>query len=70
MTPTERRENCARYQGVVDDLKKAVFGNGQPGLKEDMMAVKTKMTILMSLQLLCTGALITGVIKLVFFMGP
>jgi hypothetical protein len=38
---------CGREK-EIDDIKKAIFGNGRPGLKEDMSTVKTTVEILTS----------------------
>lgn len=44
----ERRANCIEHRkdtqsntGDIDDLKKTVYGNGQPGLKERMTIMET-----------------------------
>ena len=63
----ERRANCKYYQNTVDDLKKTVFGNGSPGLKMEMISLKTKVNILMTLQIATLTAVFAGMIKI--FMG-
>jgi hypothetical protein len=63
----ERRANCIHYQKTVDDLKAAVFGNGRPGLKEEVQNMKQRLTGLLWLNSIVVIAIITAVVKL--FMG-
>ena len=61
----ERREACIAHQEKTEDLKKAVFGNGRPGLTYDMAQIKVTNKIILTLQTL----MLCAIIKIVFFGG-
>ena len=69
MSIDERRENCKYYQKTVDDLKSAVFGNGSKGLKLEVQEVKTRLTILTTLQSVTMVAILSAAVKIIFFGG-
>ncbi len=73
MTTNQRRDNCLKYQGIVDRHEKEINGDSgiHPGLvtkvnnvEKDNIIVKTKLNIMTTLQTLTLVAMITGVVKL------
>ena len=63
----ERRANCIHYQKTVDDLKTTVYGNGRPGLKEEVHTMKQRLTGLIWLNSIVVVAIITATVKI--FVG-
>jgi len=76
MKADERRENCKSYQDKVDRLVKQIDGNGKPGLIDDTTQIKvkqgkidTKINILTWLQSITAVAMVSGAIKIIFFVS-
>jgi hypothetical protein len=65
-------EHC-RNQKIIDDMEKALFGNGRPGLKDDYLGFKSQMTtsmkVLMWLFGLQFAATMGAMAKMMFFGG-
>ena len=55
----ERRADCKAHLEKTTEIKLAVFGNGKPGLAYEMVSIKTKMNILITLNILIFGGFIT-----------
>jgi len=54
----ERRAECISHKETIEELKKAVFGNGRPGLKEKVTKLETMIWIVITL-LLANGGLLS-----------
>ncbi len=52
----------------VKELRHTVYGNGKPGLKYEMVKIKTTLKFNTWLTGIIAGALIAGLIKLLYFL--
>ena len=61
-------ETCSQHRTMVEDvkeIKKKLEGNGRAGILERLSRLETKVSIIMWLNVIMAGTLVTGLMKMI-----